>query len=37
MDKVFTWDVLLKFQKFSKINKYRGTIMRKIKDGECSQ
>lgn len=36
MDKVFTWDVLLKFQKFSKINKYRGTTIRRIKDGELT-
>lgn len=38
MDKVCTWDVLLKFQKFSRINKYLGTTTRKIKDGEfCAQ
>lgn len=36
MDKVFTWDASLKFQKFLKINKYLGTIIRRIKDGEFS-
>lgn len=33
-DKVFTWDALLKFQKFWKINKFHGIIIRKIKDGK---
>lgn len=36
-DKVFTWDVSLKFPKFSKINKYHGIITRKIKDGKWSE
>lgn len=36
-DKVYTWDALLKFQKFWKINKYHGIIIRKIKDGKWSE